>query len=96
VVPVTAVPEDVQDRLLWLGAQKVLDQHLPYPTLEPPYPGEQSCAACGKHYPCWAQRMATEAQHLARQPWPAAEPWHDPERSLAEFMPDHGRSPWQR
>jgi hypothetical protein len=93
---VTAVPEDVQDRLLWLGAQKVLDQHLPYPTLEPPYPGEQSCAACGKHYPCWAQRMATEAQQLARQPWPDPPPPREPERSVGGFIRGQGAAWWRR
>jgi hypothetical protein len=54
-------PADVVDRLLWWGAQRILDRHVAGL--------DGTCRWCARREPCSPRRLAQRAEAKARRPW---------------------------
>jgi hypothetical protein len=58
-------PADIEDRLLWRDAQRMLGRHA-----EPDPDG--TCVWCGWRWPCAPRRLAERADAASRRPWRVA------------------------
>jgi len=83
---------EILDRLLWQDAQHMLTRHTP---LEGLGTGDDSCAWCGREWPCAPRRLAERAAVASTRTWQHA--WtarHDLNclRSLPSLRTEFGPS----